>query len=141
VDDARARAIGAALAAAVAAAKPFDVTLGGFGAFPDEERPRVVWIGVERHPALELLANDVERALAPLGFEAELRPFAPHLTIGRTRRDARPAALRGFGALAAQAAYEGVLRVESVDLMQSVLGGDGPTYHVLHRAPLGAKGG
>jgi len=140
VEEERARAIGPALGTAVAAAKPFEVTLGGFGAFPDEERPRVVWIGVERHPALELLANDVERALAPLGFDAELRPFQPHLTLGRSRGDARPAALRGLPALAQRAEYDGVLRVESVDLMESRLGPAGATYHVVHRAPLGRGG-
>ena len=52
VDEERAGAIGPALAVAVGAARPFEVMVGGFGAFPDEERPRVVWIGIERHPAL-----------------------------------------------------------------------------------------
>jgi 2'-5' RNA ligase len=140
VDEARAAAVGAALVPAVAPAKPFELALGGFGVFPDEQRPRVFWLGIERHPALELLANDVERALAPLGFEAELRPFQPHLTIGRARKDARPPAFRGLAALAADVAWETVIRVEHVDLMASTLGRTGPTYRIVQRAPLAAGG-
>jgi len=141
VEEARARPIGEALAAAVRPARPFDVTLGGVGAFPSLARPRVVWMGVERHPALELLANDVEKALMALAFEPELRPFHPHLTLGRAERSARPAALSGLEHLAAAIEYQGAIVVESVDLMQSVLTPKGATYTVLSRAALSGPGG
>ena len=142
VDEARVAAIGEALAAAVRAARPFAVGLGGVGAFPGFARPRVVWIGVERHPALELLANDVEKALMALDFEPELRPFHPHLTLGRAERSARPAALAPLEHLAATVGYESSIPVETVDLMQSVLGPKGASYTVLSRAPLsGVTGG
>jgi 2'-5' RNA ligase len=129
--------IGEALAGAVSAVRPFTVGLGGVGAFPSLTKPRVVWVGVERHPALELLANDVEMALIRLSFEPELRPFSPHLTLGRAERGARPRAFRNFPELAAGIAYEGTTTVESVDLMQSTLGSHGSTYTLLSRAPLG----
>jgi 2'-5' RNA ligase len=131
-----------ALAGAVQEARPFGVSVGGVGAFPGLARPRVLWIGVERHPAQELLANDVERALMTLGFEPELRPFHPHLTLGRVERGARPAAFRDLEKLAAGITYESAIQVESVDLMQSTLGSGGATYSVLSRAALsGAPGG
>jgi len=141
VEAARVTLIGEALAAAVRAARPFGVGLGGVGAFPSLARPRVVWIGVERHPALELLANDVEKALMALDFEPELRPFHPHLTLGRAERSARPAAFASFEQIAATIAYQGSTMVESVDLMQSVLGQRGATYTVLLRASLSGTGG
>jgi 2'-5' RNA ligase len=141
VEAVRVTPIGEALAAAVRAVRPFGVGLGGVGAFPSLARPRVVWIGVERHPALELLANDVEKALMALDFEPELRPFHPHLTLGRADRSARPAAFAGFEQLAAAVAYQGSTMVESVDLMQSVLGQRGATYTVLSRASLSGTGG
>jgi 2'-5' RNA ligase len=142
VDEAKVAPIGEALAAAVRAARPFDVGFGGVGAFPSLARPRVVWIGVERHPALELLANDVEKALMALDFEPELRPFHPHLTLGRAERSARPSALSPLEHLAATIGYQGSVLVETVDLMQSVLGPKGAAYSVLSRAPLsGAAGG
>jgi RNA 2',3'-cyclic 3'-phosphodiesterase len=138
VEPERAGPIGEALAGAVGRARPFAVALGGVGAFPSLTRPRVVWLGVERHPALELLANDVELALMGLSFEPELRPFSPHLTLGRAERSARPSAFKGFPALAAGIAYEGATTVESVDLMQSTLRPQGAVYTVVSRAPLGA---
>jgi 2'-5' RNA ligase len=125
-----------ALADAVKGAKPFTIAIGGVGAFPELARPRVVWIGVDRHPALELLANDVERTLTPLGFEAELRPFHPHLTLGRVERGAKPAAFRDLERLAAGITYQGAIQVESVDLMQSTLGPGGATYGLVSRAAL-----
>ena len=129
--------IGEAVGGAVRGARPFAVRLGGIGAFPSLVKPRVVWLGMERHPALELLANDVEVALMALAFEPELRPFSPHLTLGRAERSARPPAFKDLPQLAAGIAYEGTSTVESVDLMQSTLGPHGATYTVLSRAPLG----
>lgn len=132
-------ALGSALSDAVGGARPFEIWLGGFGAFPSLTRPRVLWFGIERHPALELLANDVEHAVGPFGFAPELKPFQPHLTLGRAARAARPSDFRSLGTLAAEVEYAGVMRVESVDLMQSTLGRGGPTYTVVHRAPLACE--
>jgi 2'-5' RNA ligase len=139
VEEQRAAPIGEALTAAVKTVRPFDIGLGGFGAFPTAERPRVLWIGLERHPALELLANDVERSLGPHGFAPELKPFHPHLTIGRVKKGVRPAAFRGLEALGRNLDYESVVRVESVDLMHSTLHRSGPTYRIVHRAMLGSE--
>lgn len=139
VPEEREAEIAAALDAVVGRARPFAVTVGGVGTFPSSTRPRVVWLGVEQHPALELLANDVETALAPLGFASELRPFRPHVTLGRARQGARPSAFKTFETLATRVAYDGVAQVESVDLMESVLGPDGATYRVRHRSFLGGR--
>jgi 2'-5' RNA ligase len=125
-----------AIAGAVRDARPFAVAVGGVGAFPGLAQPRVVWMGVERHPALELLAHDVERTLLPLGFEAELRPFHPHLTLGRVERSAKSSAFRDLERLAAGITYQSAIQVESVDLMQSTLGPAGATYDVVSRAVL-----
>ena len=136
VDEALAAPIGAAVAAAVRGAKPFDLGLGGFGAFPDWAGPRVLWVGVERHPALELLAHDVEGALRPFGFEPELRPFRPHLTIGRVPRDAAAEAVKGLESVGASLDYAGIIPVEALDLMVSRHGSSGPRYRSLHHAAL-----
>jgi 2'-5' RNA ligase len=129
------------LGGAVRAARPFPVTIGGVGAFPSLDKPRVVWLGIEHHPALELLANDVELALMGLSFEPELRPFSPHVTLGRVARNARRGAFADFARLAGDVDYAGSTVVESVDLMQSTLGPNGASYTVLSRAALGGAAG
>jgi 2'-5' RNA ligase len=128
--------LGVALSDAVAGARPFQLSLSGFGAFPSLERPGVLWLGIERHPALELLANDVAGAVGRFGFTPQLKPFHPHLTLGRAERDAQPSDFADLGTLAVEVEYAGLMRIESVDLMQSTLGRGGPTYTVLHRALL-----
>lgn len=65
----------------------FSVATEGFGVFPSTRRAKVLWAGVgEGAKALETLARDAEALLEEIGFEKEGRPYAPHLTLGRTRR-------------------------------------------------------
>jgi len=77
----------AAAAAEVAARHaPFDVSLVGVGAFPDQRRPRVVWVGLgEGAGAAASLAKDLDDAVAALGFPREERPWTAHITLGRFR--------------------------------------------------------
>ncbi len=134
VDDARAGPLGDALADAVSGLKTFEVMAGGAGAFPDLAYPRVLWLGVEHHPALELLAHDVARTLGRFGFEPELRPFQPHITIGRAAKDADGGALCAVTDRLGAIEWSSVVPVESVDLMESIPGQD---YRVARRAALG----
>jgi 2'-5' RNA ligase len=113
------------------------LALGGFGVFPDQRRPRVVWVGVEPVPALELLQHRVEQAFAPLGFPTEGRPFQPHITLGRATRHAEPQAFRGLAdALAGLELAETVV-VEAVDLVASTLQRGGAVYQVRRSERLG----
>jgi len=63
---------------------PFAVAARGIGAFPDLARPRVIWAGLDGAELLAL-ASRVEKAAVESGFEADPRPFSPHLTIARVR--------------------------------------------------------
>jgi len=69
------------------AAQPIELHFRGMGFFPNERRPRAFWCGVAGSPNLAELAADIDRALAPLGIEAETRPFTPHLTLARFKSD------------------------------------------------------
>ncbi|MFP3854178.1 MAG: RNA 2',3'-cyclic phosphodiesterase [Anaerolineales bacterium] len=61
--------------------------IGGFGAFPNFNRPRVLWVGVDEETgALETLHAKLQSAFEQIGFEAERRSFTPHLTLGRVKR-------------------------------------------------------
>ncbi len=133
VDAARVRDITATLDAALAGHRAFPLDLNGFGAFPSLERPSVVWAGCERTAALELVYHDVEAACERLGFPLEVRAFQPHITLGRVRRGKRVTDLAGLLTGLAVAATD---HVETVDLMESTLGPEGPRYAVRHRVPL-----
>ncbi len=61
------------------------VSYNKVGAFPDEQRPRIVWIGAEPHETLIRLQNDVEALCGRFGFEQENRVFHPHITLGRVK--------------------------------------------------------
>lgn len=66
-------------------APAFDLTLGATGFFPNDNRPRVFWIGVESSVVLMDLQREVERAVQAVGFAGEDRGFSPHITLARTR--------------------------------------------------------
>lgn len=74
--------------------RPFEIHVGGLGAFPSMRRPRVVWIGVEAPPTLQALQRAVEAETVHLGYAAEERPFSPHLTLGRVAHNATPEEVR-----------------------------------------------
>ena len=138
VDGSRIDDVRAGLVKAVGDTKPFCLSIGRFGAFPSPKRPRVLWVGCENLPVLELLADAVEREMSQLGFEPESggHAFRPHVTIGRVRRDARPAALRGIAKHLEGLEFFEESPVDSVDLMRSRLGSQGPRYERLGGAGL-----
>lgn len=65
---------------------PIEMNLVDVGAFPNPKSPRVVWIGIDKDAAKNLveLAAQVEEKLNPLGFKSD-KPFKPHLTIFRIK--------------------------------------------------------
>lgn len=115
-----------------------DVTLalGGVGAFPNFRRARIVWLGVEAAPRLELLHHEVEEACVGLGYEVEGRPFRPHVTLGRVKERLDEQLLRQLARAARAVDFEEEIPVQSVDLMESELSSGGSRYRVLASAPL-----
>src|SRR3989337_5474 len=65
---------------------PIEMNLVDVCSFPNPKSPRVVWIGVDKDAAKNLveLALQVEEKLLPLGFRSD-KPFKPHLTIFRIK--------------------------------------------------------
>jgi 2'-5' RNA ligase len=123
---------------------PFAMTVGGLGCFPTLRRPSVVWIGVQE-PTGELarLQKLVEERLDSLGFPPEGRPFSPHLTLGRVKREARPGDLRVLGELIGNYPAEtiGKMQVDAVALIRSDLKPDGAVYTRLAATSLSSHRG
>jgi 2'-5' RNA ligase len=128
--------LSAALAAVAARFQPMRLDLGGIGAFPHFRSPRIFWLGIAPEPKLELLHHDLEVALERLGHEVDARPFRPHLTLGRVRRDVPAAESIALRDCARQVRYHAIVDVRSIDLMHSELGASGPRYTLVSAAPL-----
>jgi 2'-5' RNA ligase len=74
---------------------PFEIAIGGCGAFPPTGGIRVIWIGLEAGlPFLTAMHDECDRRLAPLGVEPEDRPYSAHLTLARLRGKGASARLR-----------------------------------------------
>lgn len=95
------------------------------------KRPRALAIDVhDETNDLHELAADVGRGLAEtIGWEAEARPFRPHITVARMRAGVVvPGALPPTPALS--------FEPESLTVYRSHLGGDGAVYEALARVAL-----
>jgi 2'-5' RNA ligase len=115
---------------------PFQVKLQGTGAFPRLAQPRVLWVGLERHPSLSSLQAEIEEALVPLSFEKEQRPFRGHLTLARLKGDRWPEELRQI-LLDTGSRCEGLtLPVKQLYLYQSELKPGGAVYTQLHTSQM-----
>ena len=116
----------------------FDIHLSGIGAFPGPKRPRVIYIGIQAPAELEEFQRQVESATRRLGYNAEERAFAPHLTIGRVRQrvsaDDQQKICRSLEDSTIDSL--GTARVNSVHLYKSDLKPNGPVYTKLFSAHL-----
>lgn len=61
----------------------FSFSIPSPGIFRDRREPRVLWLGIEATDELVLLKNEIDKAVAPLGFIPDNKVFSPHLTLGR----------------------------------------------------------
>jgi 2'-5' RNA ligase len=103
----------------------------------------VVWIGLdEPSGGLAELQRELELRIAKLGFSREDRPFHPHLTLARARREASPSDLRRVAEALdrTQLGELGPLEIRQLSLMRSQLSPAGASYSCLHRAPLTGSG-
>jgi 2'-5' RNA ligase len=117
---------------------PFDLTVHGAGAFPSENRARVIWVGCDDSQGkLKALARAVQDAMQPLGFEPEHREFSAHLTLGRAKFPRPDAALTRAIESLKNTAF-GTLRVDAIHLFESQLHPEGSIYTKLSTHTLGA---
>jgi RNA 2',3'-cyclic 3'-phosphodiesterase len=119
--------------------RAFSMQLAGLGAFPNFRRARVVWIGVESGPRLELLHHDLELALERVGFEVEGRPFRPHVTVSRVRAPLAVERVRALARAARGVDFSATQPVAELVLFESTLASSGVRYRREHAATLGGR--
>ncbi|QEG02494.1 2'-5'-RNA ligase [Stieleria maiorica] len=113
--------------------EPFELRFAGTGGFPNAEKPRILYVGVDDPTGnLVRLVAGLEKQLAELGFKPEPRDYTPHLTLGRTRSNSRRAGEELVAAMSDLADTQlGEMVVDEVHLMASFLDKAGPTYQVM----------
>lgn len=134
VDAVKIEALERGVGEACAGVRPFDLRFGGVGAFPNLHRPNVIWVGAQGEVEIAArLAKNVEDACAALSFPREPRPFEPHLTLGRVKRDADPRERAEIAKMIAGAPSRevGACRVRGVSVMKSELKPTGSVYQRL----------
>jgi len=125
-------AIQIAMDGAVAEHRPFSLSLGELGCFPNRSRPRVIWAGlIGDIPQLNALQGRLDAAMSQLGWRIEDRPFQAHLTLGRVKDSRKLKGIEWSADL-----KSAVLTVRSVDFIESQLRPGGPIYTVRHSSQL-----
>jgi 2'-5' RNA ligase len=117
---------------------PIDIQVANFGAFPNSERARVLWVGLQAPSTLSDLYKSVETITTNLGFTNKERGFSPHLTIGRVNQNATSADLKKISICLHQTEMGvlGCFQVEAIAIFKSNLRPSGPLYTLLHSIPL-----
>lgn len=109
------------------------------GAFPNSRRPNVLWAGIGGDTELlGQMASALRGALAQIGLARDERPFRPHLTLGRTRRDAPPQMIERLGDTirALPQLTPAAWVCERIVLFRSELRREGPHYTALAECSL-----
>ncbi len=66
--------------------EPLSLQAQGLGAFPDEEKARVLWAGLDGEvPRLIALQARLVTELKAAGFEVDSKRYRPHITLARFR--------------------------------------------------------
>lgn len=111
------------------AASPFALAGVGLDVFPSRRRPRVLVARVGSEPFLARLRDEIDRIVVAEGFEADTRPFNPHVTFARLKR-AGPRAVRHFLKAQADLTIE-PFRVTQFHLYRSDLKPSGAQHTVI----------
>lgn len=124
-----------AMVASVQGVEPFTLKLVGSGAFPSQNKIRVVWIGLEDILRLGTIASRLDESLAKLGVTREARPFAPHVTVARAKFEAPNPAIRQLIETKTAQVF-GQQKVDRIRLKKSVLTKCGPRYSTVEEMVL-----
>ncbi len=116
---------------------PVETQISRLGAFPNVNRPNVIWVGLsENIDVLAEIANRIEKRVRELGFTPEPKPFKAHLTLGRVKDHRGIAGLTGF---MQSHEFEPIsLELDRIVLFKSTLTPQGSIYERLHEELLSA---
>ncbi len=110
--------------------KKFRAELKGVGAFPDEKKPRVVWLGVEDDNVSAAIAEKLCKVLKNCD-----KTFLPHITLARVKYEGDREKISNF-IERHKSEYIGSYEVTRIYLKKSTLTQKGPIYENLYELEL-----
>jgi len=115
--------------------KYFKLRLKGLGVFQSVRNPKVIWIGINKSPELQMLKNEIDTIMVDFGFKAEEREFKAHLTLGRVKWiDSKPL-IKKLIEENAETDF-GEVAIDQVIFYESRLTPQGPVYKSLKQIDL-----
>lgn len=114
--------------------KPFEISIGDFGVFPDFTKPRVIWTGVQGPDELFNFQRRIDMETARLGYASDKRPFFPHITLGRVSRNSSISEIRRISdkLRKQKLGFLGAARIYDVHIYHSNRLPQGPKYTKLY---------
>jgi len=127
VEENRINDIAAAVKNAVEDISVMNLKTGHLGIFPNEKRPRILWLGIEGEVREFIrMTKNCESELAKLGYERDARENKPHITVGRIRSSKKQ---KGLINILKDIPIESIeFRAGALNLMRSELNPNGAVY-------------
>ena len=64
--------------------KAFDLTISNTGKFPDNDKPSVLYLGVEGNlKPLNELVNSIDKEISSIGYDKDIKEYTPQVTVGK----------------------------------------------------------
>ena len=105
---------------------PFEIKIKGCGAFPNKNRIKVIWVGLDEDEILKDLHDKLDKQFNTIGFDLD-RKFSSHLTIGRMKsakgKDKVKKTIEEYSDIDI-----GSMEVSAIKLKKSTLTPGGPIY-------------
>ncbi|WP_179134554.1 RNA 2',3'-cyclic phosphodiesterase [Oceanobacillus timonensis] len=108
--------------------------------FGNKKQPRVIWLGMEHHPLLHDMQEQVVQICETIGYKREKRGYTPHITIAKKWADQRKELSEHCwnDILADMSALDESFDVDAIQLYK-VHPASNPKYEVVQRFPLREK--
>lgn len=123
-------AINEALKDLVVKHSAIEFVITGTGCFPNIERPRVLWLGVDGNiMQLQIFVGEINKELEKLGFPVDEKEYIPHITVARIKYPPKDTPdIANF----INTSYEPLdFNINRIRFMSSELFPNGPIYSIL----------
>lgn len=110
----------------------FKANFNGFGFFPNEKKPKIFFISIDKEELFKNIARELEEELETLGFDKENR-FKSHITLARIKD------LKNIDSLKIKienTQLDGKFPADSIILYKSTLTEEGPIYEKIFKSNL-----